>query len=259
MTRKKTTTKRRTRRPATPEQRKAARQRDAELRQLADAALADPRIGARVLELLNCSPRILGYSLRNQALLMEQAAAKGIELRDVDTFKGWKRRGRGVREGETGLRLVAYVGEDDGEDQAATDDPEAWDQRPDATEDDENAHPRFRTFAVFDISQTEGVETIHVAHEQDGKGAVELLMESLTKQAEKAGYRVHHCTEHEMSDVVEVDHADKRVCLAEETPGRELLAELAAAVAEILSRRAVTPRPRRARDADAQPLTLAVV
>jgi hypothetical protein len=55
------------------------------------------------------SPKILPYSLHNKILLAAQAEDRGITLRDVDTFHGWKHRGRQVCKGKRGLRIVRPI------------------------------------------------------------------------------------------------------------------------------------------------------
>lgn len=252
-----TSTKRRTRRPVSAEARAAARQRDAELAQRAAEALADPKIGDHALALLNCSGRILSYSLRNQTLLMDQAAERGLVLRDVDTFRGWQERGRCVRKGETGLRIVAPVGRKD-DDQADTDDvQDAGEVNSDGEED--SGRPLFRTRVVFDISQTDGVDDVAGGEPAAAPDAAALLLESLTTQTEKAGYTVRVTdTAPTGSAPVTVDHDARQITRHADAGGRELVAAMAAAVAEILTRAKPAPKPRQAREA-AEPLTLAVV
>ena len=79
-----------------------------------------------------------GYSERNAMLIAMQAP----HATDVSGFAQWKTRGRAVRKGETGIRILAPAG------------------RRDATEGDEEheAQPErrfFRLVSVFDVSQTE--------------------------------------------------------------------------------------------------------
>jgi hypothetical protein len=91
------------------------------------------------------SARILSYSLRNQALLADQANERGITLRDVDTFRGWRNRGRGVRKGEHGLRIIAPVGLDDAK--GNEDQEETRDEPSDA----ETPRVRFRVRVRFPL------------------------------------------------------------------------------------------------------------
>jgi hypothetical protein len=136
----------------TPEQRAERAEADARLLDAAAAAMADPDLITRRMRqaVTGMSARILSYSLRNQMLLMEQAEQRGVALHDVDTFKGWQARGRQVRKGERGLRIVRPVGLDDDTDQDT--DP-GRDDNPDA-----QIRVRFRFMAVFDVSQTDEVE-----------------------------------------------------------------------------------------------------
>ena len=148
---------RRTRRYS--EQQRAARATaDAALFAQSTADLADPEVIERRIRaaMSGTSPRILSYSLRNQMLLYAQAEQRGISLRDVDTFRGWRQRGRAVRRGEQGLRIVRPVGLDnDDEPQTDLDEPDRSADR----EQDETPRVRFRYMAVFDISQTDEVAT----------------------------------------------------------------------------------------------------
>jgi hypothetical protein len=143
------------------EQQRAARAAaDARLFDQSTADLADPELVEQRIRaaLSGMSPRILGYSLRNQMLLLGQAEERGMSLRDVDTFNGWRQRGRQVRRGEQGLRLVRPVGLDHQEDTDAAPDHDEPDRSTD-TERDEPPRVRFRFMAVFDISQTDEVVT----------------------------------------------------------------------------------------------------
>lgn len=155
---------RRPRRTYTDEERAAAKQRDAAALELGDALCADPLAWARrVLALLsNAGPKLLSYSPRNVAMLIAQAEARGMPLREVDSLRGWRARGRGVRRGEHGLRIVAPVGVDAEPVDADRDAAPAHDAEP---EDQDGppaaaARPRFRLVSVFEVSQTHGVEDI---------------------------------------------------------------------------------------------------
>lgn len=143
------------RRGYSPEQRAEAARRDAALLDGAAQTLATDRDSVADFTrraVGGMSPRILGYSLRNQVLLMTQAAARGIDLRDVDTFRGWQRRGRSVRRGEHGLRIIRPVGVDD-----TNDEPTDGGDPDHGATDDEGRAPRvrFRMTTVFDVSQTD--------------------------------------------------------------------------------------------------------
>lgn len=82
--------------------------------------------------------RFDGYSERNAMLIAMQRPG----ATDVSGFAAWKARGRAVRKGETGIRILAPAGR-----REATE----------ATEDREATEARqfFRLVSVFDVSQTE--------------------------------------------------------------------------------------------------------
>ncbi|MEU3458272.1 ArdC family protein [Micromonospora sp. NPDC006766] len=105
------------------------------------------------------SARILGYSLRNQLLLHEQAAERGFVLSDVETGNGWRQRGRHIKKGETGLRLIKPRG--NGKKDADTAEPDTSNEPDENAEADDGddasetpSRPKFVTVAVFDIAQT---------------------------------------------------------------------------------------------------------
>jgi hypothetical protein len=77
--------------PYTAEQREARDQADSALCERARELLADPAAVAtlvRQLVTVSASPKVLRYSLRNQAMLASQAEERGLVLTDVDSFKG---------------------------------------------------------------------------------------------------------------------------------------------------------------------------
>lgn len=147
------------------------------------------------------SPKVLSYSLRNQALLATQAEARGIALTDVDTFRGWIERGRCVRRGEKGLRIVVPKGTESGGD-AETEQTSTNQEEQTEEGGDEETRTRFRMTPVFDISQTDGVEdaeTIGEAYEAPNPSA--LLADTLTHQLEKFGYEIEEDADIEHADV----------------------------------------------------------
>src|SRR5438128_630035 len=97
------------------EQRKAADEaiRDAGETMLADADTLGAAVSAAAQTV--CA-RLLTYSLRNIALLFGQAAERGITITDIDSYKGWKARGRFPN--QAGLRIVAYKGQEDSDNDA---------------------------------------------------------------------------------------------------------------------------------------------
>jgi N-terminal domain of anti-restriction factor ArdC len=147
----------RTRKGYCPQQRKAREQADRALCKKAGALLADPdAVAAMVTQLVtdSRSPRVLRYSLRNQALLISQAEQRGMRLTDVDSFAGWKNRGRRVRKGEHGLRIVAPTGTKTGEDVEQDENTSATDEH----QSGKQLPIRFHMVTVFDICQTEAID-----------------------------------------------------------------------------------------------------
>lgn len=143
---------------ATPEERAERAASDRELREHVDALLTDPatadRIGA-VLTANHASDKVLGYSPRNQTLLLEQCAVRGIRLVDVETVGGWRTRGRAVIRGAVGLRIVAPMGRDDRPNAAtAPADPAPAEPSEASGRDTDTDVQSFRMLSVFEQSQT---------------------------------------------------------------------------------------------------------
>jgi N-terminal domain of anti-restriction factor ArdC len=209
------------------------------------------------------SPRILGYSLRNQMLLMEQADDRGIRLTDVDTFKGWLSRGRCVRRGEQGLRIIRPVGSTD-EDAQAKDEPSTGAEHHHPENEEARAERvLFRMMVVFELSQTDGVEGDDPqAHDCPACGAepgepcgpgcicpgctsedaeivdaAELLWNNLYEQITRAGYRFDWPAE-VPGGRVRVDHDARavHVAMSATADDPDALADLTVAVAQILTR-----------------------
>lgn len=245
----------------TPEQRaERARQDTALFDRTAQTLAGDPQvIRDRIRRAVTgVSPRILGYSLRNQTLLFDQADERGITLTDVDTFRGWQRRGRQVRRGEHGLRIIRPVGLDD--DATGNQDQED-DERP--ADEQEAPRVRFRVMTVFDRSQTDGIgEDTEEDQDCPSCGATtgepcrpactcptcgaepeaddtpgEVLWNNLYEQITRAGYTfdwpagitgARVSTDHDARAV--------RVALFATPDDPDALADLAAALAEIITR-----------------------
>jgi N-terminal domain of anti-restriction factor ArdC len=223
-----------------PEQCEAREQADNDLRERATELLADPEgVAAMVRQLVEVSrsPKVLHYSLRNQAMLIGQAEAREMTLTDVDSFKGWLNRGRCVSRGERGLRIVAPKGTEASQEETGEQEKPTQPQQPQGAQGEEKAPTvRFRMMTVFDISQTEGAEdaeTVGAAEVVPNPAA--LLRDTLTEQFERRGYRV------EVSDTetgaAEVDEADLIVRL----PAGAEVAELACALAELVTGREPAP------------------
>lgn len=105
---------------------------------------ADPAFVAATLALHD------GYSPRNAMLIAMQRP----DATDVAPFNEWKDRGRHVRKGEHGIRIMApagtYAAKSD--DKAASDAPEGGDKA--------KEFMRFRAVSVFDIAQTDPSDAI---------------------------------------------------------------------------------------------------
>lgn len=100
-----------------PAERDQVRATDLALRQSADALLEDPDQAARLGAYMRSdavTDRVRSYSPRNRALLLTQCEHRDIPLSDVDSLRGWRSRGRRVRRGERGLRIVAPRGQHHG-------------------------------------------------------------------------------------------------------------------------------------------------
>lgn len=182
---------------ASKARREAARVRDAELSATAIAMLESSHIGERIAYLIT-TPRLLTYSLRNQALLLGQADERGMTVTDVDTYRGWQRRGRQVRPGEHGLKIVRPVRPS----QSTADHTDG-----NSSQAEPDTDIKFRTITVFDRSQTDELEDPHLdehnspescngsaghadaeTDKEPGAMPEAVLLESLREQAERAGY-----------------------------------------------------------------------
>jgi len=221
------------RRTFTPEQRQEREQADKQLREQARELLADPDAVAAMVEQLitvSRSPKVLRYSLRNQAILTKQVEARGMTLTDVDSFRGWLERGRCVRKGEKALRVVAPKGREGGE---SDEEAEAGETTPaqggEQTGDGEaEGRVRFRMVTVFDISQTEGVEDVDVVGEAfEVPNPAALLRDTLTEQIERRGYEIEETAE--ADGAAAVDDGDLVT-----VPSGRPVQELARALAVIL-------------------------
>ncbi|WP_067721657.1 ArdC-like ssDNA-binding domain-containing protein [Nocardia yamanashiensis] len=163
---------------------------DAAIRDQADALLSDPAaVAALISKLSRCTaPKMLRYSLRNCAMLEKQGQERGMDVTDVENFRGWQMRGRSIRKGERALRIVAPRGteevkNDNNAEPAPTDS---------AAEGETQTKTRFRMAPVFDISQTDGIENfdgepVTVEPVADPAAA---LAASLVEQLERYGYQV---------------------------------------------------------------------
>lgn len=236
------------RRPASAARVAAAKARDEELAGKAAAVLADPQFGARVAALVDTAPRLTHYSLRNLGLLLGQAADRGMVLTEVDSYEGWQDRGRQVRTGEKGLKITRGGGRASGGGNGSGDGRDG-------------GRPQFRTVSRFDISQTDPVEDLD--GEADEPTAAELapavvLFDSLSEQAERAGYLTAVWPDERREEPVRVDDDSHVIDVyGEHTP--ETLGLLASMVADIILTRPKPEKPpggpRRTRPARERPGT----
>ncbi|GAB2454135.1 ArdC-like ssDNA-binding domain-containing protein [Nocardia tengchongensis] len=243
----------RRRRSYTPEQRAARDAADDAIKAEGLALLADPDAVSTLvtrLATLTAPSMVCRYSLRNHALLDKQAAARGMTLSDVGSVKDWNARGRGIRKGETGFRIVAPKGR---EEVPGSDTPPA-DAEP-ITEPADNGdngdgetatRTRYRMVSVFDIAQTVGIEDfddepVIVAPVADPVAA---LRASLVAQLERRGYQIT------TGDAPALDH-DARTVTTSENPTIDELAQALAAITTLPADQRPTtytdsPRPARA-------------
>jgi hypothetical protein len=221
----------------TAEQRAAAQRRDQHATAIGEALFADAAaFGVRVAGLVDGQrgPKLLSYSPRNLALLMAQADERGMQLREVDTLNGWRARGRRVRKGSAGLRIVRPVGTDNA---AQTDEtaPAAV-VAVATTEPADEQRPRFRMMSVFELSQTDPAETDVAV---DGPAVVDpepaaTLYTALVRRAESAGYAVTCWPDDPTHGApVEVDHEAQAIDVYADEPAGATLAALAEVVARL--------------------------
>lgn len=223
----------RKRREYTDEERAARAEADAAIEARGEAILANPAAVTTMVDTLlaTTSKKLLRYSVRNAAMLIGQAEERGMTLTDVDSFKGWRQRGRAVRKGEISLRIVAPKGSEKTDASDTDDAPEA----PEPTGNDGDGKPaktRFRMAPVFDISQTDGVEDIEPDADQVVTNVPAVLRANLVDQIERRGYTV---VEGKVGPVIDDDA--RTITVAEDLPGDLLhLHQLAQGLAELVTR-----------------------
>lgn len=251
------------------EQIREFRQRDRQVMNSSTEQLEDAegiRRFARHAATGGVSLRILSYSLRNQALLAQQADERGFVLSDVDSFKGWLQRGRCVKKGETGLRLIKPVGKDkkdtDADEPETPDEQEAESAEADDEAGEDTGKPKFRTGVVYDVAQTAEIPpeergqcaacTAEVGQPcnpgclcpactnyEPVADAAEILWNNLLDQLTAAGYGLDWPapTEALHGNRVHVDHDCRTVAAAYEVTAEhpDAVADLAAAVGQIIA------------------------
>jgi hypothetical protein len=232
----------------TQEQRIARDTADAAIRDSATELLTNPdAVAAMVSHLMTTtSPKLLRYSMRNAAMLTQQAEQRGMTLTDVDSFRGWIERGRWVRKGEQGLRIVAPQGTE-----SPSDDPaEQTDQN-----DDQDIRVRFRMVTVFNISQTQGMEDAEPAEGDTITDPTAVLRTTLAEQIERMGYTIMTTTDQAEGSAT-VDDEARTVTV----PAGEPVPDLARALASLITRPkaerpTIDPATLRSRAADTTDIT----
>ncbi|MGB6163188.1 MAG: ArdC family protein [Pseudonocardiaceae bacterium] len=230
----------------TEEQHIARDTADAAIRDRATELLTDPdAVAAMISHLMTTnSPKLLRYSMRNAAMLTTQAEERGMTLTDIDSFRGWIERGRCVRKGERGLRIVAPKGtESPGDDSA-----EQADQG-----DGEDIRVRFRMVTVFDISQTEGIEDAEAVDGEIITDPAAVLRATIAEQIERMGYTI---TTDQGEDPATVDDEAHTVTVPAGEPVPELARALACLVTRPKAERpTIDPATMRSRAGDATDVT----
>lgn len=193
----------------TDEEKAAFKARDQALADAADAALAAPGAGARATAIALRSPKLAAYSLRNLMMLAHQAEQAGIELRDVDTGRGWKERGRAPRKGTKAVMRIVYpITPKSGKADTT-----------DSSEDGATPKMRFRTKAVFEIDQTDENEDSTPDPEAASKGdPAQIWQDRLLREAVNLGYTVHYARPDEAKTVAVSDDETKTITVAAADP-----------------------------------------
>lgn len=154
-------------------------------------------------------------------MLTTQAEDRGMTLTDVDSFRGWIERGRCVRKGERGLRIVAPKGTEPPDDDSA----ERADQG-----DGEDIRVRFRMVTVFDLSQTEGIEDAEPVEGETITDPAAVLRATIAEQIERMGYTI--TTTDQAEGPATVDDEARTVTV----PAGEPVPDLARALACLVTR-----------------------
>ncbi|HEX6514906.1 MAG TPA: ArdC-like ssDNA-binding domain-containing protein [Nocardioidaceae bacterium] len=140
------------------------------------------------------------YSLRNQLLIMVQAAERGFEPSHVAGYRAWQAMGRQVRKGQRGLRILApcLVWVDLAEGEALPSNVVKVEQ----TAKGRRAQVRrFRPTSVWDVSQTDGIgdedtpdapTVAEPAAAADDPEALAALRDELGEQVEAAGFTLRY-------------------------------------------------------------------
>jgi hypothetical protein len=221
------TTKRRSKRKATPEQIEAAKTRDAALATAADAALSEPDTVMDVANwLFTVTGTVRRFSLRNQTLLFNQAQERAVMPTDVRSFHQWRDAGRVPRKG-TAYYLTVPKGEEAIEGQA---DEQPAENRNIGTGDGEEkaTRTRFRTRPFWDITDTDGIEDLDDVEAVDQAAEpvdrAQAVWDRLAEQVADRDYTIQRD-----GDAHDVDHKTKTVTIASVVDGHTVDTRTAAA------------------------------
>jgi hypothetical protein len=170
---------------------------------LARLACGDPEIGSEVR----------AYSLRNQVLVVLQADARGLSLREAATFPQWRERGRCVRKGQHGLRVIGY-----------RDLPETDEEYAAETSRSGRPNPTL-TVSVFSIDQTDA---------DAGRPAPQRLRAGLAARLRAAGFEV--VDDPALPDPIRIDHDTKTVLVRMDDLGPDALRAMSNALTALVKR-----------------------
>lgn len=244
-----TTSNRRRRYESTPEERQAAAERDARVSAEAERLLADPAEVAKLVDRLlhsGLGPKLLSYSLANQALVISQCVERGIPLSDVAGRRTWNQRGRIVR--GPGIRITAFRG--DLEENTDTTSPDTNGGAEAGAEsgggEPKKRRPRFRMTSVWARAQTEDAFAAKEPDEEPVPDAARVLLASVTEQLQRHGYRVVEDTADSEPRASHIDHDAHTVAVAASWSARDRLLGMTLGLAQILTRAAERNAARRA-------------
>ncbi|GAB3167432.1 hypothetical protein GCM10027258_92770 [Amycolatopsis stemonae] len=222
------------RRTYTDEEKAAFAAADNALVDGASKVLADPaELERLVTQLLTVrSPRVLRFSLRNQALVIKQASERGTTLTDLDTAKGWGERGRWVTEEEYArpYRLAVPKGTETVDGDAAEHDGQDHGEDTD-NGDGKQTRSRFRMRPYYDYAQTEGLDDTMPGFRPSTVDSPEtVLREALADQLDRFGYTVVF----DGVDTVEINDDAEPPTVA--VPAADPVTGMARALGSVLSR-----------------------
>ena len=136
------------------------------------AGVASIQSSEEWVRFLDVSSRFWRYSFHNQMLIALQRPNATL----VAGFNAWKEMGRFVKQGEHGIRILA---------------PMLVKVKPEDPDSEEERIVRFKSVAVFDVSQTEGTELPEMHHPLKGEAPMGVLIR-VKKFIENHGYTVRY-------------------------------------------------------------------